>query len=70
MERANTLDRAKEAVAKCSVSDLEKVEAQKLGKTQLTVGEVLEAALTLERDYCFFRYNCRHFVLDLLKLIV
>ena len=35
----------------------------------MTVGQVVDAALSLSRDYNFVTYNCRHFVYDLLNII-
>ena len=65
-----TFDRAKLSVARCSLSKLEKVDTKVLGKTKKTVGEIFEVASSYEREYSFISYNCRHFVLDVLKEIV
>ena len=35
----------------------------------MTVGQMVDASLTLSREYNFVTYNCRHFVYDLLKII-
>lgn len=69
IERSSTLARAKEAVARCSITKEEHVTLKKLGKTKKTVGEIIEMAKGLEQDYNFVLYNCRHFVIDLLTKI-
>lgn len=69
IERSATLVKAKDAVARCSITDKEHVTLKKLGKTKKTVGEIIEMAKSLEKDYSFFVYNCRHFVIELLRLI-
>jgi hypothetical protein len=67
-DRTTTIERAKEAVARCSVTTADHVETTKLGKTKKTVGEIIDAASKLNsKEYNFVTYNCRHFVLALLK---
>jgi hypothetical protein len=44
VERSSNLERAKEAVARCSVTDSSKVETEKYSKTNKTVGEIVEIA--------------------------
>lgn len=70
IERSNTLERAKEAVARCSIAEMRHVTISKLGTSKKCVGEIVENAHSLNRNYNFVLYNCRHFVLDLLKLII
>ena len=70
IERSSLFDRAAEAVARCSNADKSKVVTNKLGRTDKTVGQIVEIAIKLNKEYSFLSYNCRHFVLDLLKQIL
>ena len=69
VERSNTFVRAKDSVARCSLTAVENVQTKRIGTTGLTIGELVEAANSLSREYNFITYNCRHFVVDFLKII-
>eukprot|EP00347_Sterkiella_histriomuscorum_P015526 403356697 len=69
VDRSNTFERAKDAVARCSDARMDQVTTKKLGKTNKNIGEIVDEARKLNREYNFFTYNCRHFVLDLLQNI-
>ena len=70
VERTSTFERAKCSVARCSGASPKLVVTSKLAKCKKSIGEIVEIANTLNKKYNFFTYNCRHFVLDLLKQII
>jgi len=68
IDRAGSLEHAKEPISRCSNANVENVQTMSLGKPNRcsTVGQIINAASQFEREYSFFSYNCRHFVLDVL----